>query len=51
MCAFPSSLSARIAHDLTAYSEDDHAFMLLLHGQQVNAGPAASVTAPNINFD
>jgi hypothetical protein len=49
--AFPSDLSAQIAHDLTIFSEDGHAFTLLLNGQQVNAGPAASVTAPNINFD
>ncbi len=42
---------AQIAHDLTVYSEDGAAFTLLVNGQKINEGPAASVTASNINFD
>ncbi|MBX2972087.1 MAG: hypothetical protein KF797_03205 [Flavobacteriales bacterium] len=42
---------AQIAHDLTVFSEDGKAFTLVINGQAVNAEPATSVTAPNINFD
>lgn len=45
------SAQAQIAHDLTVYSEDGEAFTLFINGQKVNEEPAASVTAPNINFD
>lgn len=46
-----TSLYAQIAHDLTVFSEDGKSFTLLVNGQAVNAEPATSVTAPNINFD
>ncbi len=46
-----SSATAQIAHDLTVFSEDGGSFTLLINGQTVNAEPATSVTAPNINFD
>lgn len=45
------SASAQIAHDLTVYSEDGLPFTLLVNGQPINAEPATSVTASNINFD
>lgn len=45
------SASAQIAHDLTVYSEDGKSFTLLVNGQTVNAEPATSATASNINFD
>lgn len=45
------SASAQIAHDLTVYSEDGLPFTLLVNGQAINAEPATSVTASNINFD
>lgn len=45
------SASARIAHDLTVYSEDGLPFTPLVNGQAIHAEPATSVTASNINFD
>ena len=45
------SASAQIAHDLTVYPEDGLPFTLLVNGQAINAEPATSVTASNINFD
>jgi hypothetical protein len=46
-----TSANAQIAHDLTVYSEDGKAFTLLVNGQTVNAEPATSATAKDINFD
>ncbi|MBL7962588.1 MAG: hypothetical protein JNM31_01975 [Flavobacteriales bacterium] len=47
----PGHVAAQIAHDLTVYSEDGLAFTLVVNGQTINAEPASSVTASNINFD
>ncbi len=41
----------QIAHDLTVYSEDGLFFTLVVNGQTINAEPASSATASNINFD
>lgn len=46
----PFCVSAQVAHDLTIYSEDGAPFTLVLNGQAINAEPAASVTAKDINF-
>ncbi len=43
--------SGQIAHDLTVYSEDGLSFTLVVNGQTINAEPATSATASNINFD
>lgn len=48
--ALPFCASAQIAHDLTIYSEDGALFTMVLNGQAINAEPAASVTAKDINF-
>lgn len=46
-----SQAIGQIAHDLTVYSEDGLSFTLVVNGQTINAEPASSVTASNINFD